>query len=130
MSDALIKALVRKAEADQPWADVVIEVVAPATPSDDPNESAYLAIRRCLSGARRAKLEQDYGIWQVLHSDLRDLMAKTTGQMVIRDSPLMVRLSTMRMRPPTGWRLCSKCNGSGEGDIGYCRECKGNGYVV
>ena len=28
------------------------------------------------------------------------------------------------------WSICSTCNGSGDGDIGYCRQCQGDGYIT
>ena len=130
MSDALIRALIQQAEAASPQTGLEIEVLKPASPPADLQEAAYQQLRRSLGGSRRAMLDQDYEVWKSLHMNLKELIATSTSQAAMRESPLVQRLETMRLRPPTGWRICSKCGGSGDGEIGYCRGCKGCGYTI
>lgn len=103
------------------------EVIAPAAPPPDRDKENYTSLWRQLSGERRSRIEQDWKIYyaaQQYVDSLRQLAAMFPDQ-----SQLRKRLVPW-MRPPAGWVICGHCDGSGTGDIGYCRNCQGDGYVT
>lgn len=131
-SDALIQSLIRAAELSTPDQGLEIKVVAPATPSPDVNERAYVDLRSRLAGKPRMRLEQDYSLWCDLHQwvqQIKEWIQPSIEELEI-NSPLHRRVRNFCFPPPTRWKFCEKCKGTGEGDIGYCRGCEGNGYNV
>lgn len=122
-----IRDSIRQAESATPNVEYSSQVVRPAQELADKNDENYQAVWRQLSGERRAKLEQDYRIWGVLNehvTSMKNLVVQFPMQ-----SQLKKRLG-WSLRPPSAWVICGTCHGSGDGDIGYCRQCQGDGYVT
>lgn len=126
MSDELIRSAIAAAESAAGHVSYAYEVVRPAQAQADPNETNYDHIWRHLSGERRGKLEQDYKIWKVADEHVRAVRA-LAAQFPL-PSQMKKRLS-WTLRPPASWEICHLCNGRGDGDIGYCRFCQGDGYL-
>lgn len=122
-----IRQQILDAEAATPHVEYSATVIKPPPAPVDANAENLRVIWRILSGTRRAKLEQDYKIWQATLEHLEAI--KSIVAQFPEKSPLKKRLS-YTPRPPSMWSICSTCNGSGDGDIGYCRICGGDGYVA
>lgn len=118
---------IRQAEAASPHVEYTAQVIRPASDTPCPHEERYRFIRSHVVGARRARLDQDYAIWTSVREHVGSIQSILAQFATV--SPFKRRLSLL-MRPPAGWRVCSTCNGSGDGDIGYCRQCGGDGYTV
>lgn len=125
MSD--IRDKIAQAEAATPHVEYSSQVVRPASTPSDPNAENLRTIWRILSGERRAKLEQDYKIWQATVEHVEAIRNVVAQFPVI--SPLRRRMS-YAVKPPSAWSVCGTCQGSGDGDIGYCRMCSGDGYTT
>ena len=122
-----IKDSIRNAEAATPHVEYSSQVVRPASTPSDHNAENLRTIWRILSPERRKKLEQDYKLWQstVEHIDsIKAIVAQFPTE-----SPLKRRLK-FAVKPPSAWSVCGTCQGSGDGDIGYCRMCSGDGYTI
>jgi len=128
--NAMIQAAIRKSENDAPDIPLVVKVVSPAPEPPDADEMAYSLIRNMLSGQQRAKIEQDYKIWKNVKIMMNTISAKVIEDDSGLDSPVKKRLCKPLVRSPRMWHVCSKCRGTGAGDIGYCRNCEGNGYAI
>jgi len=126
----MIQAAIRKSENDSPDMPLVVKVVSPAVQPPDADEMAYSLIANMLSGQQRAKIEQDYKIWKEVNIMIRTISAKVMENDSGMDSLVKKRLSKPIVRSPRMWHVCSKCRGTGTGDIGYCRNCEGNGYAI
>ena len=126
----MIQAAIRKSENDSPDMPLVVKVVSLASELPDADEMAYSLIRNMLSGQQKAKLEQDYKIWKEVKSMMSKISEKVMENDSGMDSPVKKRLCKPSVRPPRMWHICSKCRGTGAGDIGYCRNCEGNGYAI
>lgn len=126
----MIQAAIRKSENDSPDMPLVVKVVSLASELPDADEMAYSLIRNMLSGQQKAKLEQDYKIWKEVKSMMSKISEKVMENDSGMDSPVKKRLCKPSVRSPRMWHICSKCRGTGAGDIGYCRNCEGNGYAI
>jgi hypothetical protein len=134
MSDAYttLLAAIKHAESSNPDKELTIKVVSEAPPMPSPDERQYREMRQHLVGRNRAKLEQDYLLWQEAWPLMEQLI-----QLARRDpvdpsnfSPARSRLLRPLVRAPRHWRLCEFCKSTGDGDIGYCQKCMGNGYAI
>ena len=125
MSD--IRQHIHAAESATPHVEYSSQVVREAPPPVDRDNENYQSLWRQLGGERRAKLEQDYRSWGVFNehvASMKNLVIQFPMQ-----SQLKKRLG-WSFRPPSAWVICGTCQGSGDGDIGYCRQCQGDGYVT
>lgn len=122
-----IRQQIHAAETATPHVEYSSQVVRPAQELSDRNDENYQMLWRQLGGERRARLEQDFKIWKALNEHVV-AMKNLVVQFPIQ-SQLKRRLG-WSLRPPGGWVICGTCKGSGDGDIGYCRQCQGDGYVT
>lgn len=122
-----IRDSIRQAESSTPHVEYSSQVVRPAQAPVDKDNENYQSLWRQLGGERRAKIEQDYRIWKALNEHVVAMKALVV-QFPIQ-SQLKRRLG-WSLRPPSAWVICGTCKGSGDGDIGYCRQCQGDGYVT
>ncbi len=115
------------AESATPHVEYSSQVVRQAPPPVDRDDENYQTLWRQLGGERRAKIEQDYFIWRTVNEHvvaMKNLVAQFPNM-----SQLKRRLG-WTLKPPSAWVICGTCKGSGDGDIGYCRQCQGDGYVT
>lgn len=125
MSD--IRNAIHAAESSTPHVGYSSQVVREAPPPVDRDNENYQSLWRQLGGERRTKLEQDFKIWKALNEHVV-AMKNLVVQFPIQ-SQLKKRLG-WSLRPPSAWVICGTCRGSGDGDIGYCRQCSGDGYIT
>ena len=131
MSDALINAAVAAAEQAVADTQLLVRVIGPAQPLPDPDKQRYENLRQQLSGISRSRLDGDYYLWTHtidLMQQIHDIASRTSDPAAL--GPAAKRLLRRFVSPPRFWRVCDACKGSGTGDIGYCRRCEGNGYIV
>lgn len=122
-----IRQQILAAESATPHVEYSSQVVRPAqSPVDKDNEN-YQSLWRQLGGERRAKIEQDYFIWKTVNEHVVAMKALVVQFPIA--SQLKRRLG-WSLKPPSAWVICGTCKGSGDGDIGYCRQCQGDGYVT
>jgi hypothetical protein len=131
MSWTTIQAAIDEAEKVVPSCELSVQVVADRPTLPSPDETKYQQLRRELVGAARARLDQDYTLWQ-LTWPLMEQIIQTAMQNSDPSLPSLVktRLTRPLVRPPRVWRLCSVCNGTATGELGYCLKCQGGGYEV
>jgi len=103
------------------------EVIEPAAPAPDRDKENYTLLWRQLGGERRSRIEQDWKIYHAAQEHIQSL--RSLAAQFPQPSQLRKRLG-YTLRPPAGWVLCGYCDGSGAGDIGYCRNCQGDGYIT
>ena len=129
-----IRSLIQAAEHATPRQDLQVEVLCQAAPEADPNQANYLRVRAQLATTHRETLDRDYQLYALVAGLVAEIKAKVVesrqGDLSGTRSPLQKRLQWILVRPPVQWRVCSYCNGSGQGDIGYCRGCEGFGYAL
>jgi len=132
MSDALIQSLIRAAESSTPDQGLEVKVIAPATPKPDANEQAYIDLRSRLVGKPRKRIEQEYRLWLAAKEKLSELKQIFNSLHIPGEdlSEIERKAYGILNTSPSKWRLCDKCKGLGDGEIGYCRNCKGEGYFV
>lgn len=131
MSDALIKAAVEAAEKAVAAMQVSVRVVAPGQTLPDPDKTRYEQLRKHLKGMQQGRLDSDYYLWAACAEAFKQILEKANNMPSPEHiGPARKRLMRPQVRPPRFWRICVTCNGTGSGDIGYCRGCEGNGYIV
>jgi hypothetical protein len=131
MSDALISAAVAAAEQAVADTPLQVRVLTAAQPLVPPDKVSYEALRRHLTGLQRTRLDCDFYLWQEAFEFLERLtdLARKNADDPSTIGPLKKRLMRPLARSPRFWKVCEICSGKGNGDIGYCRGCEGNGYV-
>ena len=129
---ASIKDQIERAEKGVPQQDVSSVVAREAEPLPDPDHENYSRIRGKVTGARRAKLEADFRLWQTAAPLMQQLQSLASESHITSGllSPAVRKLIYPRLRSPRHWSLCRTCAGSGEGELTYCIKCSGDGYVV
>lgn len=134
--DQQMRKQIAEAEANTPHVDTKYTVIAEAQEdfkSDDERQYEYLYTR--LPRSQKKSLAHDYIAYQVLHSTCQSLLSDAQNCLLnagmIEPGPLLSRLTRPVVRPPSKWRICGICNGSGDSpEIAKCNACGGHGYFV
>ena len=120
---------IRQAESEVPRFDPTALVLSEAPELPDPDLDRYVELYNTVkTGQQKCTLAQDYAAWEDTKVLLDMVRAAAKDEFI--PGPAVERLKRIGIKPPKKWMLCSTCGGSGDGDIGYCRNCSGHGYQL
>jgi len=128
--DEKIRRKIADAEALQPEIPVTVFAIRqPRVAREvDPDFDRFSQLLNQLRPEKRRTLVGDYLAYVETARTLNAI--RRTFPPKNQQGPARERLGKIGLAPPRRWRLCQVCAGSGEGEIGYCRDCCGHGYRI
>lgn len=123
-----IAKMLAQAEQDQPEKEVTYERQEMSLP---PISDQYVKqLRAKLAQGPREHLDADYKLYQRFEEQLLEICRAAVES--VTDSGVvgsMTRKLLNIYHHPCTWRVCDRCNGTGEDKhVGACLGCKGAGY--
>lgn len=95
---------------------------------------AFESIRSKLPVDARMRLAGDYELYksvEALLGQIRSIAAQYVHSSDGDVGPLALKLINFGVRPPSSWRVCGYCRGTGEhAQFDKCDTCGGDGYVI
>ena len=109
----------------------ILDVLIDVSEESDPDLDRYTELYNLLPlSDQKCSLVQDYAAWEASESLIAQARHVVASVVQYEYGPAVERLMRLGIPSPRRWFICPRCEGKGNGDIGYCHRCSGKGYMI